>query len=299
MNPRLAEKFLHGRACEIALLVALLFAGACERAPTPIESFEPITHVHAMLVAGAESASVFITRSAPGRLVEDWQFQITAVPVHDAVVSLRHDGATFTLAESRADTTSCLARNPYAAPLLSEPGGCYTARIEGGITQGATYDLEIALPDGVVVRGSTTVPGIPVITAPAAGGVIDISGDAALLKVEWTADRPAFGVEAAVSINDQCPVLRERVLQKIRSGAGSILVRNRYYSLCSTTPEDQSQLVLALYDSAYAAYRAALARSRHSIRETRTASGLTGAAGVFGSISVAFLPVTVCRSSGC
>ena len=280
------------------LIAAALLADGCAPEPTPLEAFEPITHVHAVLVAGAESASVFVTRPTPGLMVENWQSQITTVPVHDAVVALRGDDVTVILTESTADTTSCIARTSYVEPLLSEPGGCYVARIEGGITPGTTYDLEVALPDGLTVRGSTTVPAIPVITAPAPGAEVRINTDATPIKVEWTADRPAFGAEAVVLIDGRCPVFRERALRKIQNGTDSIFVRQRYYSFCPG-PDDRPQLVLALYDSAYAEYSKELARSRHSIRHGRTAFGLNGAVGVFGSIGTASLPVTVCRDSSC
>lgn len=273
------------------LIAAAAFASGCEPDPMPLEFFDPITHVHAMLVAGSESASVFITRPAPGVTIGDVHGQIASVPVHGAIVTLRADGLVAALREDTSDAAPCVRPNEWRLePTLTERGGCYVAHIRGGILPGGVYDLAITLPGGESVRGTTTVPRVPIITAPDTATEFNATLRDETVKISWVSARSEYA-EVEIAGNDDCRISTESFSLTAHDDGGSVNVRRWPGWFCYGTGVQDTELLLSLYDSSYAAFRRELARSDKAIRHSRSSFGLTGAVGIFGSVSMATLPV--------
>ena len=259
----------------------------------PLEFLDPLTHVHAMLVAGAESASVFITRPAPGVTIGDVGGQIASVPIHGAIVTLRADGLVAVLREDTSDAPPCVRPSEYRLePTLTERGGCYVAHIQGGILPGAVYDIAITLPDGTSVHGTTTVPRVPIITAPEAGSEFDATSRDETLTITWVSARSEYA-EVEIQANDDCRISTQPISLTVHDDGGSVRVRRWPGWFCHGTGVHDTELLLSLYDSSYAAFRRELARSDNAIRLSRSSFGLTGAIGIFSSTSMATLPVRV------
>ena len=140
-----------------------LAAGACFRDADPIAIDDRAVAVHAILEAGADSAVVLVARpdlpSDP--LPPDLR------PVRGAVVRLIHGSDTTWLVEDPA-------RPCIAPPVVADHSGdgCYRARLAARIAAAETYGLEIELPDGERITGSTRVPAPPDVERPAAGARI-------------------------------------------------------------------------------------------------------------------------------
>lgn len=135
-------------ATTAALLGFAILAAACVRDPDPFTVDSDDVSVHLVLVAGSDSVLAIVEKPLD--------------PVEDAEVLLIRG----------ADTTQLA----FAQPLCSDDflpgpttGGCYRALLAAPVEAGATYELEITLPDGHRITGQTTVP-LPLdVTSPADG----------------------------------------------------------------------------------------------------------------------------------
>lgn len=133
----------------LALTLAAAAIGGCFRDPVTIDLDEETPAVHAILETGADSVLVVISRPAPNTPFQ-W---VPYLGVGGAEVRL-----------IAALDTTWLVETP-AAPCVGlwygDEGsgeGCYRANLATPIVAGATYRLEVRLPDGTRVTGETTTP---------------------------------------------------------------------------------------------------------------------------------------------
>lgn len=162
-----------GRAA-LALLAALA-AAACIREPDPFTLDTNDVAVHMILEAGADSVVAIVERP------ED--------PIEDAIVRLSADGDTTLLAYGG---TPC-----YDSYFQGPEGGCFRASLAAPIRAGATYDLEVILPDGGRVTGTTTVPMPLALTEPSDGDRVVADCDSADACYGQSTDEPPFYLPVA------------------------------------------------------------------------------------------------------
>ena len=134
-----------------------LLAGGCDflYPPTYVPGDPDRVVVHAVLVAGSDSATVMVARVGRGA---------DPYTISGAQVRIIGGGATAVLAEQPGIRGSC-ARFPPGIAVLPETG-CYGGRVPGGVLPGVEYRLEVDVPSGERVRGRTQVPAAPVMYAP-------------------------------------------------------------------------------------------------------------------------------------
>lgn len=288
---------LNGTRAAAAAVLALL-GGGCEfvRPPTGVPDDREQLLVHAVLVAGTDSASVFLARMEPTN---------GYVPVHGARVRVLGEGHATELRELPAGATRCGTGGPPPGVPDAPGTGCYAAPVPGGIRAGAEYRLEVEGPAGERVRGRTVVPLPPVVHAPAEGLRVRARADdwhraAEELTVRWTAPRPAGlaawaerawvpGVEGAA-----CEAYARRgfdpTQERVEMRMDSVRVRMEVWGcrVGQQQPElrpDSVEVSLGVttYDSAYTAY---VRDAENGIPLPDASAGLEGAYGVFGSASV-------------
>jgi hypothetical protein len=301
----------------LILFAALAAIAGCIRDPDPIALDEFAVSVDAVLEAGVDSAVVFIGRPAPGGFSGRDSYR--AVSGAEVALVLGSD-------------TTWLAEDP-SAPCVQGASdgddagrGCYRAHLAGSIQPGATYGLEITLPDGSRVTGSTVVPHPGEVLSPAPGHRVvarcaseDVCWPAppdyapvALLDLEW---RNGEGVEAvllhmeAVDVfyrggtypGSDCTlgfnvpggflgVLRsEKTLWSVPAVQchGEATANSRFDSI-------RARVRVVGVDAAYASYAEALWEGS-TIRDASASAGLTGAFGVFGSAAVAAAEIMLIR----
>lgn len=148
------------RSLLLGLLVLSLIVTGCVRDPDPLElEFGTLT-VHALLVAGSDSALVWVTRSTDPRLDSDRGPPYEGV--RDAEVRVIAGGDTIWLVET--PSLPCTVTRGISA---EEGVGCYRSSLPASVLSGATYGLDIRLPDGIRATGQTVVPAPVTISAPA------------------------------------------------------------------------------------------------------------------------------------
>lgn len=285
------------RAALAALLVA---APGCDPIPAPSE---PVAtdwqlQLHSVLLAGAESATLLLTRVRPtatgGTLLE---------PVPDATVRLSGGGVAAELRAS-ASAAPCGGGVSDPAPAPSLAPGCYTGRVPGGIRAGEAYELRVDLPDGNLIRGRTVVPPVPSLLSPTAGAHVEVPrryGDplGEPLRLEWAAPAAAR-IEAAVRPLSEC---RAAVASDREFAVASVELTGPQPErlwvtgvVCpgadAPTGEHPAELVLTAFDSTYARY-AREALDPNQLPRDRAAAGITGAVGVFASAAQARKPVSL------
>src|SRR5690606_4683215 len=154
-------------AAALALLPAFLSLGGCDllRDPSPLDTATEMVTVHAMLVAGEDTARVLLTRAQ----ALDVPPPLAVEPVPGASVRLIRGEQAIELAAGGG----CVPR--FGIP--NEPdlaAGCYAGAVSGGIAAGARYEFEITLPGGARIEGATTVPEPPALLDPAPGAELEV-----------------------------------------------------------------------------------------------------------------------------
>ena len=144
----------------IALLAAMTALGptACELSDITLAEPADLLVVEVVLKAGDTIQTAFLHRtvSAAG-----------GARIFDATVTVREDGGGPPMSfEADADSL-CLFPAPPTPPFPA--GTCYVARGRTALVRpGIRYTLEVALPDGRRLTGSTRVPGEFALVRPAA-----------------------------------------------------------------------------------------------------------------------------------
>ena len=279
----------------VALRCVGLSLGGCEllREPSPLDTAPELVAVHAMLVAGEDTARVLVTRArAP-----DAPSPSVVEPVPGASVRLVRG-------EQRID----LAAGGSCAPTYGSPGepdlaaGCYAGAVSGGIVAGARYELEITLPGGGRIEGAATVPEPPALLAPAPGAELEVRPAPAPFVARWTTPPSGQRTEIALrAVRRDCsamPRLRADASTPFLdvTGSDSAELRTGFVGCGgeSMPARLDAHLILTVYDANYAAYAKAIDTS-HAIARNGAAAGIRGAVGVFGSAAVASVPVVLVR----
>jgi hypothetical protein len=259
--------------------------------------------VHAVLHAGSDSAAVWVLRVGEG---------FVGTPVRGAQVRLSGSAGEAVLREVPQGSAPCVAVPVFPDQFEGVPGGCYVARVPGGVRSGAEYQLDVQLATGERARGRTVVPLPPALQGPAEGLRVParrIEYDGGLiawepLDVRWTAPRPVtlgasagrawFSPPAAVPCyaflyrpeGGEPPVFTAEDLRadsaSVTPGAGSCRTDTQTQSIAPDSVE--VAVAVTVYDSAYYTY---VAEWNNGIPAPDASAGLEGAYGVFGSAATA------------
>jgi hypothetical protein len=300
--------------CTVAAL--LLAAGACDfiREPTVVGPQTRQLLVHSVLSAGSDTVRVLLTRTEGG------QVSYAPIPVPGARVRIAGGGAEVLLGEAPEGFGRCLDLRADPSPLPPVAGpGCYAAVLAGGVRPGVRYTLEVEVPGAERASGQTTVPAVPEWILPAEGARVESrwsrgTGLTDSLLLHWrstgaSTEIPAVGADEVYAGDRRVPDARCALFLSAHDGLGignvrpssegdSLLVlavltncaQGSGPSTGSTALRPDSvalPLLLAAYDSAYAAHAEAQRNGRRGIREGRASPGLSGAYGVFGSVATA------------
>lgn len=289
----------------LALLGALgAWAAACGSGGYTVApgALEDQVSVHSVLVAGADTVMVVLTRTprTPGQFG-----YITSQPLYGATVRLSSEGDTLLLVEQDETGSRCLWHE--SPPEYWKRVGCYLAVLPGGVRAGGTYELTIDTHGHGTIHGRATVPSAPTLLEPAENSAITIGADFPWsdrldpVPVRWGAVEPGHRLELTLRTRaEKCRVSME-VGQRYgdNSGvdlsgldSGSIQYRRIYcfeQELAESYPAD---LTLTLFDTAYARYL----KHNGVFRATPNgagSAGITGALGVFAGAASTTVPVTL------
>lgn len=152
-----------------ALALAAVAIGACGFVRDPVAVDVPGSiQVHSVLVAGASTATVLITRLNPEAVSST--VRPRPHPVQDATVRLIRGGDTLRLVAG-AGGEACVSQGFFGE--TDEPlrlaAGCYTALAPEAVESGATYELRVDLPSGDEVHGIAVIPELPRLLTPEPG----------------------------------------------------------------------------------------------------------------------------------
>lgn len=291
------------RARAAGALALAAMAGACGdlvRPPDFVPGDPNQLLVHAVLHAGSDSAEVRVSRVGAGS---------RGTPVSGAQVRLAGSAGEAVLREVPTGSAPCTVGLLTVDPFDGVPGGCYVARVPGGVRAGAEYQLEVQLATGERARGRTVVPLPPVTQTPAEGlRVPSREVDGWLIATEplalrWTAaGRVALG--AWTSRYWSFPAATGPCLARLfRPGGGdepAFLPEDLQADSASVLPggvctageqmpplaPDSVEVAMGItvYDSAYYAY---IAEWNNGVPAADAGGGLEGAHGVFGSAATA------------
>lgn len=302
-------------------LLLLCTAAGCEflRDPTFIDPPEDVLQVYSVLRSGADTVKVLVERSGVSGS------QSVAFPVSGARVRIAGGGREISLSEAPAGFSGCVNKFDPSAPSFNPSSGapamapgCYAAIVPGGVWAGERYRLSVELTDGTRVTGETVVPSVPEIVRPTEQQRLPVrregdgsSGNMDSLLVHW---RTRSGVAVSLPMG-----MGETVYSGGRAVAGGecqvFLFRRGDYSGTTpgeaSAPEDSARLhlqvggcrvrtttsstsirpdsvdatlVIHAQDSAVVHYRNT--GSSTGIRQGSGSSGLGGAYGLFGSVSM-------------
>ena len=192
----------------VMVLCALSSVTACEREPTPIEFLGDQVVLNSVINAGAAQAAVLLVRVVPD---SNYRNQSVARPLPGAIVTLSDGTNSSTLPPNR---TPNRCSYPLYGGLQDSAlvGGCYAGPVTGGVRAGVTYSIDVQLPDGKRIGGTTTVPALPTLRSPASGDTLKIAGppdfDPPPVLVNWSTVVPAPLVHLAMFLpNLPCEVL--------------------------------------------------------------------------------------------
>lgn len=287
----------------LALAATAAACGDFVRPPVFVPGDPDHLLVHAVLRAGSDSAAVWLSRTGNVQM---------GIPVSGAQVRLGGSAGEAVLREVPQGSAPCTPVPAFPDPFQGVPGGCYVARVPGGVRPGAEYQLDVQLPTGERARGRTVVPLPPVVQAPAEGlrlparrGEFDGSLTAREpLTLRWTASgrvtlaasasRAWFSPAAAAPCyanllrpdGGDPPVYLPEDLQAdsadIRPQTGGCSVDPQTRPLAADSVE--VAVGITVYDSAYYTY---LREWSNGIPARDASAGLEGAYGVFGSATTA------------
>ncbi len=179
-----------GPVLGVALLLSTALASAsCELSTVELAEVQDVVVAEVYLRPDQDFHQAFLHRT----LGRDG---VTA-RVDGASITVRgSDGRVVTFAP--ANDSSCLVPNgsDHARGTtggIADTGSCYIAPNQGRVGPGQSYVLEIDLPDGRKLSGSTTVPGDYHITRPAAPICVLEESD---IQLVWTRSQGAWAYQA-------------------------------------------------------------------------------------------------------
>lgn len=267
------------RATVLAAALGALLTTACDR--SVIELRDDLYAVHALLVAGTDSARVLVTRNDP-RVAHG----LGEEGVGSAVVRLIHGGDTLTLDELPAH------------PDVPGPSGEYAALVPGGIVPGERYELVVEWSSGSA-HGATRVLELPQIVSPTAGTRIEWQ-ESTTVPVEVSAPTASGGVlaleaaalysEGAASANPNCFFHTDADDEDLPPPAVAELKEVEIPSPSCWSPDLHEplewdsldvRLILVTYDSTYMRYAELFEASGAYLPSTSV--GIEGAMGFFAS----------------
>ena len=289
-----------------ALLFALVTVAACEREPTPIEMLGDRVVLQSVITAGETQSAVLLLRMNPNTNTGQSLAPLPGIP--GATVTLSDGTNSFALRPNPVNNR-CNNQNTPGSPRDSAlAAGCYTGSVAGGVRAGATYTLDVQLPDGKRIHGTTVVPALPpVIRSPASGDTLRAGPPASDInptpvRVNWTTAVPAPLAHLAVFFPSvPCWARLRQPLDDSNgedrvdaTGRDSVTVRITLDCDPSVVsrPRFDAQLVLTVFDESYARYAHEFDRSS-GFRSDYASAGITGALGVFGSAATVRLPVVL------
>jgi hypothetical protein len=272
----------------------LMTAGACEfiHPPTYVSGDPNQLLVHAVLEAGDDTAAVLVTRvgGAGGPLA-----------VAGAQVRIIGADGQAVLMESTAERTPCSS----ATLPPGSRNGCYVAALSTPLRAGAEYRLEVDVATGERVRGSTTIPPLPVLHSPRERLRVPAEYRDGFLRgtdsvlVRWTANdltSLTSGVERVWGPNAEGARCSSQLSRWYYATGGRVDSARVQVDVvgCNTgfgqeqfqVRPDSVEVVLGVttYDGSYLAY---IQTSDEGIPLEKASSGLEGAFGLFGSAATA------------
>lgn len=185
-----------------ALLLALLTPvfGGCELTSVEIATPEDVVVAEVVLRTDTPHQRAFLYRTLSGSGVGSSRVDSARVRI------VSEDGLRSLPLLQLATPFPCL--EDAALVPDSVQGSCYASTPVGGeegfIQPGRRYQLEIELPDGRRLDGTTTVPGAFEIVRPA---ITPCRADAPILLV-WTRSEGAWSYQAAADFSNLAPGLR-------------------------------------------------------------------------------------------
>ena len=275
-----------------------LIACACVPDPTTVPAGEYLI-VHAVLVAGADSARVLVVRSDEQSLDPS-----LLEPVTNARVRIVHANDTTTLTSSVA----CL-RTSMQPGQSATTAGCYSAALPGGVRTDEQYELLVDAPGHPSVRGSTRVPAAPAVAQPVPHSELgyrpQVGRDSAeYITARWSISRAGELVDLRfVSMTSSCLI----PVGQPHFGAGLDRIMIRGTDSVTVAPIDvrcdgiaagdrhAAALSVTSYDAHYSAYLRPRTTNTQGIPFTDAAIGITGGFGAFGSAASTLVPVTLVR----
>jgi hypothetical protein len=289
----------------LALLGALgAWAAACGLGGDPVApgALEDQVSVHSVLVAGADTVMVVLTRTPPS--LGPYEYA-SPQPLYGATVRISSDGETLLLVEQDGMGARCLPRS--ITPHYGSQVGCYLAAIPGGVRAGETYELTIETHGYGTIQGRATVPSAPALLEPVAHSTITIGTEFPWsdrldpVPVSWGAVEPDHRLELTLRTKaEECSVAME-VSQRYGNNSGadlsgldsaSIQYRRIYCRDQELAESYLADLSLTLFDTAYARYLKYNGVHRSTPKDYGSA-GVVGALGVFAGAATTSVPVNL------
>lgn len=272
-----------------AAVLAAVAAAACVRDPDPLTFSDDVVAVHAVLHAFQTEPRVWVRRSTFSGDQREGA----------ASATLESGGATVALVQAPAGDPGCTGD-----PRPEAMRGCMRGTLPEPVAPGSRWTVTASVAGVGTVRGSTTVPLLPVVTRPAAelrvpfrSGGMHPEGITADVELEWSAPgapRVEFTLRAATVYaggaalaSANCHAAHEWIPAAIDRSSGSRTIRIEALFCADrdgrSVAWDSAALRLGVtaFDSAYANF--ALYGEGTSGRR----SGLEGGYGVVGSAATA------------
>jgi hypothetical protein len=302
---------LGGRGTLGTLVALSAWTSACGLGGDPVAPGAPEDQVvvHSVLVAGADTVMVVLTRTlgSTGQYGPE-----SPEPLSGATVRLSSGADTLQFMEQDNEARRCLPH--HVPPEHWKRVGCYLGAIPGGVRAGATYELRIEPPGHGTIQGRATVPAPPTLREPAAQASITVATDpirsARLdpVPVRWDAVEPGHRLELVLRTRDDKCWVSSEISQRYDSNfdldfdlssLDSASIRHQRISCGDQEPADSylADLSLTLFDTAYARYLKHNGVHRVTPRGTG-AAGITGALGVFAGAATTKVPVTLLVEKG-
>jgi hypothetical protein len=176
--------------------LALLLLAGCELTSVEIADPDDVVVVEVYLRAGEFRQRAFVHRTLPG--------ESGTLEVPGALIRVIHEnGGTMTF--TAVPFPGVCTPGPVPDAIR---GSCYESNPPPDFVQpGATYVLEVDLPDGGRIRGETTVPGPMEILRPAADSC---AIDSSAYEFVWTRSEGAWAYQAEARFENLAPGLQAR-----------------------------------------------------------------------------------------
>lgn len=298
------------RGIRLLPLVALGLTGCLK--DEVIAPDRTVVSIHAMATTGSSSFGVAISRVAPIGLAQ---------PLTGATVRMTRDSAVLVLVEAGNRSGVCfdpLADDPFSFFPITADAQCYATTLDRPIDSGEQLDVEIELPDGTLVRGSTRTPQPAELLEPAPGSAVPV-----VFHIERFDDRGfsirAEPIEVAWQQESTQPADVFLILRRVfrgnvgtESDCGDVmdLETTRSPAFLQASPCDYSEeeglgdslwvdVRIVGYDASYTRYRDAVDEQGTGIIVDHLSAGLSKVSGdalvvgVFGSASTSTSPLTL------